>query len=116
MIRESKTLLENINKYFTRKYGWQYRILVVDNHFYNCYSFFLQSRHGHDKLHYSKDLLEFKRGKSKYGQVIKDLKDHYQLTIEYRDTHHLIHPGTDIIHDLSHGHGFSTSYHPGHNK
>jgi hypothetical protein len=43
---------------------------------------------------------------------MKDLKSHYAFTIEYRDTHHLVHPGTDIVHDEGHGHAFSTSYNP----
>ncbi|WP_260199556.1 hypothetical protein [Lactiplantibacillus pentosus] len=37
-------------------------------------------------------------------QVLADLKQHTELRIEYRDTHHLVHPGTDIVHDLEHGH------------
>ena len=79
-----------------RKYHWRYHILVVDNHFYNCYSFFLQAYHYPDKLHYSYDLVEFEHNKAKYGQVLKDLKEHNHLSIEYRDTDHLVHPGTDV--------------------
>ncbi|WP_239061457.1 hypothetical protein [Lacticaseibacillus sp. 53-4] len=47
-----------------------------------------------------------------YEHVLKDLKAHTNLTIEYRDTHKLIHPDTDIVHDVSHDHAFSTSYRP----
>lgn len=111
MIRESRTLLANLDKHFLRKYRWRYHILVVDNHFYHCYSFFLQAFKYHEKLRYSYDLVEFEHNKAKYGQVLKDLKDHYNLTIEFRDTNHLVHPGTDIVFDASHGHAFGTSYH-----
>lgn len=110
MIRESKTMLSNLNRHFLRKYKWRYSLLVVDNRFYNCYTFFLLGHHDHDKLHYRWDLVEFERNKAKYGQVLKDLKDHCQLSIEFRDTDHLVHPGTDVVFDASHGHGFSTSY------
>lgn len=105
MIRESKVLLANLDKYFTRLPRWRYHILVVDNHFYDRYSFFLQTYRQGDKLHYSHDLVEFERNKAKYGQVLKDLKAHSQLTIEYRDTNHLVHPGSDVAYDPSHGHG-----------
>ena len=112
MIRESKQLLEKIDEKFKRKYNWRYHILIVDNHFMDEYLFFMQSyKHG-TKLHYSDDLLEMPRNKALYGQVLKDLKEHCKLSIEFRDTHHLVHPGTDITFDASHGHAFSTSYHP----
>lgn len=114
MIRESKMLIENFDNKFLRKYHWRYHILVVDNHFYDCYSFFLQAYHYPDKLHYSYDLVEFDHDKAKYGQVMKDLKAHTNLSIEYRDTHHLVHPGTDVVFDPSHGHAFSTGYHGRH--
>ncbi|WP_054718754.1 hypothetical protein [Lacticaseibacillus manihotivorans] len=112
MIRESKQLLVKIDEKFQRKYNWRYHILIVNNHFMDEYLFFMQSyKHG-TKLHYSDDLLEMPRDKAKYGQVLKDLKEHCKLSIEFRDTHHLVHPGTDITFDASHGHAFSTSYHP----
>lgn len=111
MLRESKIMLANIDRYFQRKYRWRYHVLVVDNHFYDCYSFFLQAYRYPDKLHYSYDLVEFDHNKAKYGQVLKDLRDHYQFSIEFRDTHHLVHPGTDIVFDASHGHAFNTTYH-----
>jgi hypothetical protein len=111
MIRESKLMLKNLNHHFQRKYNWRYSILVVDNRFYSCYSLFLQAHHHPDLLHYSWDLVEFEHDKAKYGQVMRDLKQHCNLSIEYRDTDHLVHPGTDIVFDASHGHGFSTSYH-----
>lgn len=107
MIRESKTLLANLDRYFLRKYKWRYHILVVDNHFYHRYSFFLQAQRHGDALHYSYDLVEFEHNKAKYGQVLKDLRAHTQLRLEFRDTHHLVHPGTDVVFDASHGHNFA---------
>lgn len=104
MIRESKTLLANLDKRFLLKYHWRYHILAVDNRFFHNYSFFLQAYHYPDMLHYSYDLVEFEHDKAKYGQVLKDLKEHSNLFIEYRDTDHLVHPGTDIVFDASHGH------------
>ncbi|KRK72888.1 hypothetical protein [Lacticaseibacillus nasuensis] len=112
MIQESRTLIENFDRLFKRQYGWRYKILIVDNHFYHCYSFFIDYyKHG-QKLHYSDDLLEIPHDPVLYRRVLADLKAHTNLSIEYRDTHHLVHPGTDITFDASHGHAFSTSYRP----
>lgn len=104
MLKESKQLLNNLDKYFLRKYKWRYHLLIVDNHYFHCYSFFLQAYRQGDKLLHSYDLLEIKHDKKMYEQVLKDLKAHSQLTIEYRDTHNLVHPGKDINYDTGHGH------------
>ncbi len=37
------------------------------------------------------------------------------LSIEYRDTRHLIHPGTDITYDTAQGHSANTHYSLGNN-
>lgn len=104
MLKESKTLIANLNKHFLRKYKWRYHILIVDNHFFDCYSFFLQAYRFGDKLHHSYDLVDIPHKKKLYEQVLRDLKQHSQLSIEYRDTHHLVHPGEDISVDKNHGH------------
>lgn len=104
MSPESKVLLKNFDKYFLRKYHWRYHLLIVDNHLFGCYSFFLQAhRHG-DKLTHSYDLLEIKHDPKLYEAVLRDLKSHTELSIEYRDTDHLVHPGQNINIDNNHGH------------
>ena len=111
LLEESKTLFENLDRHFLRHYKWQYHILVVDNHLFNCFSFFLQARRVPYKLVHSYDLLEISHKKGLYQQILHDLKQHTKLTIEYRDTHHLVHPGQDIKKDLAHGHHASTTDH-----
>ena len=111
MIKESEELIHNFDRLFLRKYKFRYKILIVDNHFFKVYSFFLNSyKHG-TLLHYSDDLLEIPHDPALYRQVLTDLKAHTNLSIEFRDTHHLVHPGTDIVTDLQHGHGQATAYH-----
>lgn len=111
MLKESRTLIENFDKYFLRKYKWRYHLMIVDNHLFNCYSFFLQAHREKEKVIHSYDLLEIPHKQGLYKQVLADLKKHTQLSIEYRDTDHLVHPGVDIVKDLSHGHYGSTKYH-----
>ncbi len=105
MLQASKTLIQNFERYFLHRYQWRYHVLVVDNHLFDCYSFFLQARRANERLVHSYDLLEIPHDPAVYDQVLADLKRHTQLSIEYRDTHHLVHPGTDIVRDLTHGHG-----------
>ncbi|WP_010623419.1 hypothetical protein [Companilactobacillus versmoldensis] len=114
MLKESKELIRNYDKHFLRKYRWRYHLLIVDNHLFDCYSFFLQAHREKDKLLHSYDLLEIPHKEELYRQVLIDLKKHTQMSIEYRDTKHLVHPGSDIVHDLSHGHYGSSKYHHGH--
>ena len=105
MLEESKELITNLDRYFLRKWGWRYKIIVVNNHYFDVYSFFLQSWKSSEMLRHIYDLVEFTRNESKYEEVIKDLKEHSKLTIEYRDTHHLIMPGNYVNQDSEHGHG-----------
>lgn len=104
MLAESKQLIANFDRYFLRRYQWRYHLLIVDNHLFDCYTFFLQAQRARERLIHSYDLLEIPHRPSLYQQVLADLKQHTELQIEYRDTHHLVHPGTDIVHDFEHGH------------
>ena len=104
MLAESQQLLTNFDRYFLRRYQWRYHLLIVDNHFFDCYTFFLQAQRAHDRLIHSYDLLEIPRHAALYEQVLADLRQHTALRIEFRDTHHLVHPGTDIVHDVNHWH------------
>lgn len=110
MLRESKKLIENFDKYFLRKYHWRYHLLIVDNHLFHCYGFFLQAQKSDERLIHSYDLLEMPHDKELYQQVLVDLRSHTELSIEFRDTHHLVHPGKDIVRDLMHGHIRNTKY------
>lgn len=111
MLKESKMLLANFDQYFLRRYQWRYHLMIVDNHLFDCYTFFLQAQRANEKLLHSYDLLEIPRDETLYQQVLADLQAHTKLSIEFRNTHHLVHPGTNIVHDLEHGHGRSTKYH-----
>lgn len=104
MLAESKQLLANFDRYFLRRYQWRYHLLIVDNHFFDCFTFFLQAQRLHEQLIHSYDLLEIPHQQELYQQVLTDLKQHTALRIEFHDTHHLVHPGTDIVHDVNHGH------------
>lgn len=110
LLEESRELIENFDKYFLRKYRWRYHLLIVDNHLFDCYGFFLQAHKDNEKLIHSYDLLQIQHDVKLYTQVLDDLKKHTQLTIEYRDTHNLVHPGKDIVRDLMHGHNVDTRY------
>jgi hypothetical protein len=112
MLKETQVLLQNFDRYFLRKYHWRYHLLIVDNHFFDCYSFFLQAQRQHEQLSHSYDLLEIPRNPQLYQQVLMALKQHTQLRIEFRDTHHLVHPGVDRQQDLVHGHQTPTHYRP----
>jgi hypothetical protein len=111
MLLETRQLIANYDKYFKRLYKWQYSILLVDNHFMDVYSFFMNAHKGGTKLHYSHDLMEMKRDPAKLEQVLTEFRTHSQMRIERRDTRHLIHPGRDIKVDLGHGHGGSNQHH-----
>lgn len=111
MIAESRELLANYQKRFTRAYNYQYWIVVVNNHFEDCYSFFLYTKKVHTKLVRSYELVNFPNHDEKlYQQVLADFKAASNLSIEFRDTRHLVHPGTDILQDTVHGHGSSVAY------
>ncbi|ETY74369.1 hypothetical protein [Lactiplantibacillus fabifermentans] len=116
MLAESKALIANLDRYFLRRYQWRYHILIVDNHLFNCYSFFLQAQRGGERLIHSYDLLEIPHRVALYQEVCHDLQAHSALSIEYRDTHHLVHPGADIVQDLAHGHYKNTHYHDAQNR
>lgn len=95
---------------FKRLYNTRYWLVVVDNHFEDIYSFFMYNQKVRTKLQHSYELVHFPRDPKLYGIMIKKLKLLSKLSIEYRDTKHLIHPGKDITYDAVHGHGKSQSY------
>lgn len=113
MLTESKVLIQNFDHYFLRRYQWRYQLLIVDNHLFDCYTFFLQAYRQGTQLRHSYDLLEIPHDPDLYQRVLADLKAHTQLSIEYRDTRHLIHPGADVLRDQDHGHQQSTKYRSG---
>lgn len=112
MIQESKTLLANYQEKFKRERNYQYWLVIVNNHFDDCYSFFIYTKKFGTKLVRSYELLCIpNRNSALYQQVLADLKAASNLSIEFRDTHHLVHPGTDILQDTVHGHDSSAAYH-----
>ena len=111
MLSETKVLIQNFDRYFLRQTHWRYHILIVDNHLFDCYTFFLQAQRTGQKLVHSHDLLEIPHDNELYYEVLSDLKKHTQLNIEFRDTHHLVRPGATILNDNVHGHYANTSYH-----
>lgn len=107
MRSESKHLIEQYRHYFKRIRQTQYWLVIVDNHFFNKYFFFLYERKIHTKLIKSHELLALKHDKDLYQHVLSDLKSVSNLRIEYRDTHHLIEPSPEITVDKIHGHHFT---------
>ena len=107
MIAESRELIANYDKYFKRLYRWRYSILIVDNQFFDCYSFFMQAHKDPDRLHYSYDLLGIPHDKQLFLQVLGDFKKHSKMSIEYRTSApgRLIANEPLITEDLVHGHG-----------
>lgn len=99
-----KSMLSQYDHYFTRAPHTRYWLVVVDNHFENCYSFFIYMQRLKAKLVKSYEIACFARDKGKYEHYLASLKLHSNLNVEYRDTLHLIHPDSDVFEDLIHGH------------
>ena len=99
-----KSMLSQYDHYFTRAPHTRYWLVVVDNHFEDCYSFFIYMQRLKAKLIKSYEISCFKRDKGQYEHFLSSLKQHSNLNIEYRNTRHLIHPDSDILEDLIHGH------------
>ncbi|WP_455386841.1 hypothetical protein [Lactiplantibacillus pentosus] len=66
MLAESKQLIANFDRYFLRRYQWRYHLLIVDNHLFDCYTFFLQAQRARERLIHSYDLLEIPHRPSLY--------------------------------------------------
>lgn len=56
------------------------------------------------RLSKSYEIACFARDKGKYEHYLASLKLHSNLSVEYRDTNHLILPDTEVQQDLIHGH------------
>ncbi|GAA3190588.1 hypothetical protein [Lentilactobacillus kefiri] len=106
MLAESRELIQNYHQYFKRLPHHQYWLVIVDNHFNNRYYFFIYSRKLKTRLVRSHELLALVHDKDKYEQVLTDLKQISHLTIEYRDTSHLVEPIPEITKDKIHGHNY----------
>ncbi|RNE16747.1 hypothetical protein [Lacticaseibacillus paracasei] len=99
-----KSILSQYDHYFTRAPHTRYWLVVVDNHFENCYSFFIYMQRFKAKLVKSYEIACFDRDKSHYTHYLKALKQHSNLSVEYRDTNRLFRPDNEIKVDLIHGH------------
>jgi hypothetical protein len=99
-----KSMLSQYDHYFTRAPHTRYWLVVVDNHFEDCYSFFIYMQRFKAKLTKSYEIACFKRDKGLYEHFLSSLKQHSNLSVEYRDTNHLILPDTEVQQDLIHGH------------
>ena len=99
-----KSMLSQYDHYFTRAPHTRYWLVVVNNHFEDCYSIFIYMQRLKAKLVKSYELANFQRFEMQYQAYLKALKQHSNLNIEYRDTSRLIHPDNVIKVDLIHGH------------
>ena len=104
MTVEIKKMLAAYDHYFTRAYRHRYWLVVVDNHFADCYSFFIYTQKLKMQLVKSYEIACFKHDEATYNQFLSALKEHSNLSIEYRDTRHLIKPDKMIDYDPFHGH------------
>ncbi|MCI0373546.1 hypothetical protein [Lacticaseibacillus paracasei] len=100
-----KSMLSKYDHYFTRAPHTRYWLVVVDNHFEDCYSIFIYMQRLKAKLVKSYEITCFGRYKRQCEHYLVSLKKHSDLNIEYRDTNHLILPGAEVQQDLIHGHG-----------
>lgn len=103
---------QEYHQHFTQAYRYRYWLVVVNNHFEDVYSIFLYTQKQTAKLSRSYELLSFKRDPKTYARIMAHLKQISHLSIEYRDTHHLIVTGPMPTTDPVHGHGQATTYHP----
>lgn len=99
-----KKLKTNYQRYFLRAYQYQYWLVIVNNHFEDVYSVFLYTQKIKTKLTRSYELVYFSRSDQQYQDVQTALKQFSNLSISYRDTPHLIHPGRNVALDRVHGH------------
>lgn len=104
MLKESRQLKAQYDYYFLREYRFRYWLLVVNNHYFDRYYFFLEKQKLGTALLHSHELLAIPREKDLYERVLADLQSFSALTIHYRDTHQLVHPTKDITNDPIHGH------------
>lgn len=104
MRKESRDLKARYERYFLREYKYRYWLLAVNNHFFDRYYFFIEKQRTGSKLVHSRELLAIKRDPALYREVLRDLRTFTQLRLIERDTHQLVHPTKDIIHDIYHGH------------
>lgn len=104
MLAETRELKAQYDHYFLREYRYRYWLLIVDNHFFNCYYFFIEKQKSHTETIHSHELLALEHDPEKYKQVLKELKSFSKLRIEFRNTHQLVHPTKDINNDRIHGH------------
>ncbi|QOP57258.1 hypothetical protein N4T21_15830 (plasmid) [Lacticaseibacillus paracasei] len=100
-----KSMLSQYDHYFTRAPHTRYWLVVVDNHFEDCYSFFIYMQRFKARLSKSYEIACLKHDKGVYEHYLASLKKHSNLSIEYRDTRYLICPDKYIQNDLIHGHG-----------
>ena len=99
-----KSMLSQYDHYFTRAPHTRYWLVVVDNHFENCYSFFIYMQRLKAKLVKSYEIACFKRDNGLYKHYLASLKQPSNLRVDHRDTEYLIQPDTKISLDLIHGH------------
>lgn len=95
---------ERISKYFLQKYGTRYWLVLVDNHFDNLFSLFIYSRYKRDQLVKSHEVVSLSRNKMPKAELIKIIRKSSQLTLEFRDTRHLINIVEPVHFDPKHGH------------
>lgn len=100
-----KSMLSQYDHYFTRAPHTRYWLVVVNNHFEDCYSIFIYLQRFKAKLSKSYEIAGFARDKGQYEHYLASLKKHSNLSIEYRDTRYLICPDKYIQKDPIHGHG-----------
>lgn len=100
-----RAMLAEYDRRFLRKWGYRYWLVVVDNHFEQIHSIFLYTRPGKGRLVKSYELTHFPKDPTLYAAVMAALTAHSKLSITYRSTEHLVHPGSDVVQDTVHGHG-----------
>ena len=99
-----QSMLSQYDHYFTRAPHTRYWLVVVDNHFEDCYSFFIYMQRFKAKLIKSYEIANFDHLNEQYLAYLTALKQHSNLSVEYRDTNHLIRPDNVTKIDLIHGH------------
>ncbi|MCM1636265.1 hypothetical protein [Latilactobacillus sakei] len=97
---------DGISKYFLQKYGTRYWLVLVDNHFDNVFTLFIYSRFKRDQLTKSHEVITLSRNQMPKTELIKLIRKTSQLSLEFRDTRHLINVVEPIRFDPTHGHNF----------
>ncbi|WP_125980846.1 hypothetical protein [Loigolactobacillus iwatensis] len=109
MIKASQELLERYDAKFTKLFNHEYWLVIVADYYDKVHTFYLYNKHIKQPLTDSHELARVEMAdKDTYTVMLRDLKAHSNLRIEFRDTRRPVRPESTVLVDRVHGHGSAT--------